>query len=256
MLIPNSALPKMRALIVLVFAGLAACGGGGGGGEAASATPAAATTPAASTTPAPSEPLTSYLARGAGGLGSATLNVGANGVFNSDATAYTLQDTGGTGCTLTASPSDSDMPVCNRFADGKAYLFCTNTSSRHFELVAFRQSDIQTGALSDVQGTTMAGLTCGSSGPRSTTDTLAFSADGSIAIETFSGGSTNTFGTGIPATLIGSPSGFQQTGSQHQRWAIYKVAAGGGTQVFLLDLWQADDAATPDHPVSMYFLQK
>jgi len=258
MSVRNSVRPAVRAIAVVVLASLAACGGGGGGGSAAGGSEADVTTPTTSTTTEPtaqpSQPLTAYLANGEGGIGTPTINVGANGVFEVDTTTYTLENTGASGCTLTSRPTEAETVVCNQLADGKAYLFCSDTTTSSFEVALFRQADFQTASLSELAGTTMTRLACGVTGVRTSTETMAFNADASIAVETWSN-STWTYGTGIPALKV-QPSGSASTGGYQQRWAIYKVAAGGGTQYLLLDLWQAGDESSPDHAVSMYFLQK
>lgn len=231
--------PLVRGLGAMLLAGLAGCGGGGGGGE-----------PETPAVPEPTQPLAAYVGHGEGGIGTLNLEVGANGVFKVEGDTYTLQNTGTSGCTLTANPPDTD--TCNRFADGKGYLFCDDASTTSFNVVMLQQAGLQQATLAELAGQTMTGLACGPTGPRANANTFVFNADASIATET---AGPATFTTGSTAAAV-QPTGFVGTPGYQQRWAIYKLAAGGGTQYYLLNLFEALSASSPDLPPRLYFLQK
>ena len=229
-----------RGMGATLLAALAACGGGGGG---------SGTGGGGVVVPVPSQPLATYVTHGEGGIGTANIDVGANGVFVVDTDTYTLQDTGTSGCTITANPPDTD--TCNRIAGGKGYLFCDDNSTHTFNVVMFQQAAVQNATLADMAGQTLTGLACGATGPRANANTIVFTADGAIATESIAGSSF----TGPTASKM-QPGGSESTPGYLQRWAIYKVAAGGGTQFYLANLYEALAASSPDIPPKLYFLQK
>jgi hypothetical protein len=236
---------NLRGLFVrgaggMLLAALAACGGGGGGAGSGGGV----------VFPVPTQPLAAYVLHGEGGIGSANVNVGANGVFTVEMDTYTLLNTGASGCTLTANPPDTD--TCNRIADGKGYLFCDDTSTNTFNVAMLQQASFEAGGLADVAGQTLTGLACGPTGPRANTNTFVFNADASLATEKIGGSSFTSSSTAAAVT----PGGFVGTPGYQQRWAIYKVAAGGGTQVYLFNLYEALAASSPDIAPKVYFLQK
>ncbi|MBL0392417.1 hypothetical protein JJ685_14855 [Ramlibacter monticola] len=237
---------RAAALISTILA-LSACGGGGGGGGDTQA-PARAPTPA----PAPVPPITSFLANGKGGIGTATIEVDATGTFTEDDTRYQMQTGGTSGCSLSSRPSDPDVANCNLLAGGKGFLLCQNTTSDTFNVALFRQSDVQTAPLGELAGQTLTGISCGATGVSRNTNTWAFSADASIASEK-RGAVTNNFGA--TASFV-TDDGSLQSGARRERWAIYKAAVGSTTQYFLLDLFQNTDPSQPVQDVRIYFLQK
>lgn len=235
----------------VVAAVVAGCGGGGGGDNPTAGTASPAPQPTVSTGPQPSAPLAAYVAHGEGGIGTVIVDVGANGVLKMQDETISIQNTGTDTCAVTTHPASTDTGVCNRFADGKAYLFCSNNSGSSFDVVMFRQADVQPATVAELAGLTLQGRSCGSNGLRAAAGfSLAISANGQQATEV-RGNSTWMY----PAADMAAPNGQPTTPGQRQRWAIYKVAASGGTQYFVSSLWQSTDTGEA-RPPNLYFLQK
>ena len=250
---------RLACASVVVLAVVTLVNGCGGGGEsdAAAATAPSAAQPTASgpgepTAPGPADALTTFLVNGEGGVGTLKIGLDASGNVTQSGTHYQLQAGGPSGCTMTSEPSDPSVASCNTLAGGKGFLLCENTLSPHFNFTFFRESDVQVATHWELGGRTLTGLSCGTSGPRTTAYTFTFSSDAETAIEQ-AGPITNNYGAGIP-DLYDQPTGYQSFANLRQRWVIYKVSSGAATQYFLLVLSQTDPTL-PARPVNLYFLQ-
>ena len=236
---------------------LTGCGGGGGDAAAPSAAAPASGGGGAdvATTPAPSsgagEPLTSFLVNGEGGVATLTIGLDSSGRFTQSGTQYQLQAGGPSGCTMTSAPADPSVAACNLLAGGSGFVLCENTLTPHFNYTFFRPSDVQLATHWELAGRTLTGLACGSTGPRTTSYTFTFSADGEMATE-YAGGNTWGYGAGIP-DLYERADGYPSAGWR-ERWVIYKMKSGTATQYFLLHLFQTDPSIPP-RTVNLYFLQ-
>jgi hypothetical protein len=192
---------------------LQACGGGGSGSTDVAASPAPGPAPA----PAPAQalPTSRFLINGEGGIGTGTVDIDTAGNFTVDGTRISINAGGSSGCTFSSIPAEAGI-VCNQLAGGKAFLLCQGSTGTNFDVGLFRQSDFTSvNNLAELGGATLTGLSCGATGPRTTSQTLAFSADGAIATQA-SGGSTSTLGAGIPAQLL-QPGGSTDTGNQQRK---------------------------------------
>ena len=238
---------------------LTACGGGGSDSAPAAAPsvtpdPSAASPGASASAGLPSRPLTSFLSNGEGTIATYNIDIDDTGSFSSTSggTRYQLQENS-SGCSMTSNPTDADVAVCNVLAAGKAFLFCENTLTPHYTAGLFRRSDVEVATHWELAGKTLTGIACGSSGPRTTSYSFVFSADGETAIE-YTGPSTWNYGAGSLEMMERTTSCTLTNVGFCQRLLIYKVRNGGATHYFLLVLWQMPATATP-RPVNVYYLQ-
>lgn len=231
---------------------IAACGGGGGGDTMAeTASAATPPTPATAAPFVPVQPTTRYLANGEGGIGTALLDLDANGMVKVDDALITIKAGGASGCTGTSTPADPDSVVCNLLAEGKAFLFCPNTSSSFFDLAMFRESDFQLASGSELGGLTMVGLSCGPTGVRTlATQKIDFAAGGSPAVQSFGNGSSTWTTNDVLGGFL-STNGARYFDYQ-RRWVVYKTVAGNRTTYFLMEVAQPLTATTSPWSARIY----
>jgi hypothetical protein len=245
--------------VALAIGVLSGCGGGGGGdatptAAAPSVTPA---TPTAGTSSADesSGSLTSFLVNGEGSIatGNAAIDDSGNFSTTSGSTRYQLQQSGGSGCSITSTPADPSVAVCNVLAGGKAFLFCPDTFTPHYTAALFREADVQVVAHWELAGKTLTGLACGPSAPRTTSYSFVFSADAETAMQ-YTGPSTWGYGSGALDGMERTTTCTLTNIGFCERLVIYKVRNGTATQYFLLVLSQFPSTGA-QQPVNLYFLE-
>ena len=228
---------------------LSACGGGGDSVATPSPTPTPAPVNATSTGKAPGETYTAY---GVDSISAAALLFDVDGGYKIDNDMLTLSYPTAPGCSVKTIPqATGDPTACSELAGGQVFLLCPTTSSDYVDLVLTKASVVPA-SMSELQGLTLNGVSCGSAGLRATSRTFEVTAN--AVIEQTTGGSSFAWNSSFYPALLSA------TGSPYfdyrNRWIVSKTISAGKTFYLVINLYERTKATASIFETKVYWLQK